>query len=186
MCSATVGATPVNRCTVAASATFSYGSRGTPSCGNTLNLVPELPYAQEAVSIRWVRSASLTRDRVAGARSVMVRFSQLIVEIEHFGKQVHVPVRAAVDEEVRHFRLPACVDLGGVHLRERPVEVVGAQVADQQPVLAQEERVVGPPGVPQRGQHVRPDPGMAAPVLLQPLRLDLEGEADPAHAMPPS
>jgi hypothetical protein len=71
MCSATVGATPVKRCTVAASATFSYGVRGTPSCANTLNLVPEFPYAQDAVSIRCSRNRAATRDRVAGASSVI-------------------------------------------------------------------------------------------------------------------
>src|SRR4051812_21582678 len=46
MCKATVGATPVKRCTSAASATFSYGSRGTPCWANTLNLVPEFPNAR--------------------------------------------------------------------------------------------------------------------------------------------
>ena len=43
MCSATLGASPVNRCTVAASATFSSTVRGVPAVPNTLNLVPELP-----------------------------------------------------------------------------------------------------------------------------------------------
>jgi hypothetical protein len=52
MCSATVGATPVNLCTVAASAIFSCGLRGTPAWAKTLNRVPELPKAQDGVSIR--------------------------------------------------------------------------------------------------------------------------------------
>jgi hypothetical protein len=72
MCRATLGATPVNRWTVAASATFSYGSRGTPSCGNTLNRVPELPKAHDAVSIRCVRSTADTRARVCGESSDIV------------------------------------------------------------------------------------------------------------------
>src|SRR6187399_3092089 len=58
MCSATVGATPVYRWTCAASAIFSYGSRGTPCWANTLNRVPELPNAHEGSSIRCVRSTA--------------------------------------------------------------------------------------------------------------------------------
>jgi hypothetical protein len=42
MCSATLGAAPVRRCTTAASAIFSSGERGTPGCAKTLNRVPEL------------------------------------------------------------------------------------------------------------------------------------------------
>ena len=53
MWSATVGATPVKRWTCAASAIFSYGSRGTPCWANTLNRVPELPNAHDGSSIRW-------------------------------------------------------------------------------------------------------------------------------------
>src|SRR4051794_17733530 len=60
MCSATLGATPVCRCTRAASAIFSYGSRGTPGCANTLNRVPELPNAQEGSSMCCRRSTSFT------------------------------------------------------------------------------------------------------------------------------
>ena len=43
MCSATLGARPVNRCTAAASAIFSSTVRGVPGEPNTLNRVPELP-----------------------------------------------------------------------------------------------------------------------------------------------
>src|SRR3954451_5230954 len=60
MCRATDGAAPVNRCTVAASATFSYGSRGTPAWAKTLKRVPELPNAQDGVSIRCRARAALT------------------------------------------------------------------------------------------------------------------------------
>src|SRR2546429_9995435 len=65
MCSATVGATPVNACTWAASAIFSHGVRGTPGCGKTLNLVPELPNAQDGSSMRCARSAALIVSRSA-------------------------------------------------------------------------------------------------------------------------
>ncbi len=43
MCSATDGASPVNRCTAAASAIFSCTERGVPGEPNTLKRVPELP-----------------------------------------------------------------------------------------------------------------------------------------------
>src|SRR3954468_23223247 len=60
MCSATDGATPVKRCTCAASATFSNGFRGTPGWLNTLNRVPELPKAQDGNSMRCRASTDLT------------------------------------------------------------------------------------------------------------------------------
>ena len=58
MWSATVGATPVNRWTWAASAIFSYGSRGTPAWANTLKRVPELPNAHDGSSIACDASAA--------------------------------------------------------------------------------------------------------------------------------
>ncbi len=42
----TFGASPVSAFTWAASAIFSHGSRGVPGVVNTLNRVPEFPYAQ--------------------------------------------------------------------------------------------------------------------------------------------
>src|SRR3954470_5416107 len=73
MCRATVGATPVKRWTSAASATFSYGSRGTPCWAKTLNRVPELPNAQDGSSIRWDRSAATTAWSVVTSASVAPR-----------------------------------------------------------------------------------------------------------------
>src|SRR4051812_44557587 len=64
MCSDTRGATPVYRCTCAASEIFSNGSRGTPGWENTLNRVPELPNAQLGISI--VNSARPMRTLSAG------------------------------------------------------------------------------------------------------------------------
>ena len=59
ICSATVGATPVKRWTCAASATFSYGPRGTPFWAKTLAR-PELPNAHDGSSIRCVLRADAT------------------------------------------------------------------------------------------------------------------------------
>ncbi len=47
----TFGANPVIAFTCAASAIFSHGSRGVPAVVNTLNRVPELPYAQLGTSM---------------------------------------------------------------------------------------------------------------------------------------
>ncbi len=58
MCSDTRGASPVSACTCAASAIFSNGLRGTPGVENTLNRVPELPYAQLGTSMREVIQAA--------------------------------------------------------------------------------------------------------------------------------
>src|ERR1700742_2135170 len=60
MCRATLGAIPVNRCTCAASSIFSTGVRGTPGCGNTLNLVPVLANAHDGSSMRCAFSAAFT------------------------------------------------------------------------------------------------------------------------------
>ena len=53
---ATVGASPVNRWTVAASAIFSSTLRGVPAVPKTLKRVPELPNAHEGSSIAWPSS----------------------------------------------------------------------------------------------------------------------------------
>src|ERR1700736_1146830 len=63
MCSESEGATLVYRCRCAASAIFSYGSRGTPGWANTLNRVPELPNAQDGSSIVCSRRTLLTASR---------------------------------------------------------------------------------------------------------------------------
>ena len=63
MCTATLGATPVYRCTCAASSIFSCGVRGTPGWANTLNRVPVLPNAQDGSSICCARRAVFTAVR---------------------------------------------------------------------------------------------------------------------------
>src|SRR5215213_9515952 len=59
MCSDTSGARPVNSLTLAASAIFSATVRGVPGLPNTLNRVPELPYAQDGTSIACPSSCAL-------------------------------------------------------------------------------------------------------------------------------
>jgi hypothetical protein len=49
------------------------------------------------------------------------------------------PLLAEVDEEVAHLGLPSCVDVGRGHRGLYRVEVIALQVADQLPVVGQEE-----------------------------------------------
>ncbi len=58
---ATAGASPVSRCTVAASASFSSMVRGVPGVPNTLKRVPEFPNAQEGSSMARLSSEGVHR-----------------------------------------------------------------------------------------------------------------------------
>src|SRR5215470_9917238 len=109
MCRETLGATPVYRCTCAASWIFSNGSRGTPGCPNTLKRVPELPNPHDGVSIRWRRRASLTavNSGMEGFLGVAraVQAGELVLEVEDLGDEAKVVVGVTaveVDEELRH------------------------------------------------------------------------------------
>src|ERR1035438_7704890 len=117
MCTATLGATPVNACTWAASAIFSCGVRGTPGCANTLNRVPVLPNAHDGSSIRWARNAVFTAVRSGISRHLQaaqhaavqsLRFSRCgSVKVEYLGKPAEPlvgPLVAEVSEEGRHLR----------------------------------------------------------------------------------
>src|SRR4051794_30321802 len=84
-------------------------------------------------------------------------------------------------EVLRHVRLPAGVDVARVHRRHRALEALGLEVADEQPVLAQEQRVVRPARLAQRVQHLRPDLAVAGLVLVQPLGPDAQQEAGALH-----
>src|SRR3954454_829138 len=66
MCSDTRGASPVAALTCAASEIFSTGVRGVPGVLNTLNRVPELPYAQLGTST--VNSSRPLRARSTSSR----------------------------------------------------------------------------------------------------------------------
>src|ERR1043165_8728923 len=70
-------------------------------------------------------------------------------KVEDLGERAHrgvggLPVQRL--EELAHFGLPTRLHPGGVHRGTRLVEVLGLQVADEQSVLAQEERVIVPAG----------------------------------------
>src|SRR3954454_20189303 len=109
MCRAIDGALPVYLCTCAASAIFSYGSRGTPGCAKTLKRVPELPKAQDGSSMRCRARTDLT-----AARSTMANLLSFVreglerdvdeVDAEQFGGGAQIRAEVADTERpvVRH------------------------------------------------------------------------------------
>src|SRR5215472_13062358 len=192
MCTAMLGAAPVNACTWAASSAFSHGVRGTPGWPNTLNRVPVLPNAHEGSSISCCRRAALTaaRSRIPFiSTSTLTSMPDRSVQVEDLGDPLEPLIRRPaiqLGEVRRHFRLPALVDCGSRHPVERGQVVLGFQVTDQQPVLGEEEAVVTPSSIAQRRQHLRPHRSVPFSVLLQPLRLHPPHKTHPLHAsLPP-
>src|SRR3954465_208916 len=117
------------------------------------------------------------------------------VKVEDLGKAHEAGVRPGARrklEELGHVRLPARVDVGRLHAALRGREVLGLEIADQQAVVAQEQRVVAPARRAQRVAHLRPDRLVARAVLVEPVRTDMQEEADPlppptrAHSRPSS
>src|SRR4051812_42543674 len=87
----------------------------------------------------------------------------------------------AAGEVLRHVGLPARVDVALLHRADGALEALRLEVADEQPVLAQEQRVVGPAGLAQRVEHLRPDLAVAGLVLVQRLGPDAQQKAGALH-----
>ena len=115
MCSATEGASPVNRCTVAASATFSSTVRGVPGVPNTLNRVPELPNAHDGTSIAWPSSCGaiclnvfisrLVRSSWVGGSSGV---RELVLEVEDLGEDQEARVGGPPSSSSKNSAISAC------------------------------------------------------------------------------
>src|SRR5919197_3143082 len=118
MCRATLGATPVKRCTVAASSTFSKGLRGTPGWPNTLKRVPLLPNAHDGSSICWVRRSSLTSSRLRPMTASLLRSSSGLLHPEP-ALAPHVEQRRPEQQRAQGGELVAGADL---EQGEAPVE----------------------------------------------------------------
>jgi hypothetical protein len=102
------------------------------------------------------------------------------LQVEHFGQDGErvVGVRTAgAFEEGRHLGLPAGVDVAVGHAGAGGVEVLGLQVADEESVLGEEQRVVRPAGFLEGLEHLGPDGGVAFAVLVHAVGPDAEGEA---------
>src|SRR6478736_9213191 len=202
MCTATLGATPVNRCTCAASSIFSCGVRGVPGLANTLKRVPVFTNAQDGSSIRCASRAFFTALRSGISRhlssAALIRLGTRrgtgqgarparSVQVEDLVDPPEALVRAGPVEILKvrgHLRLPALVDGGARHRLLRRVEVAGLQVADEEALAGQEQRVVAPARRPQRVPHLRPDGLVPGPVLLEPAGPYPGQEAHSLHLGP--
>src|SRR5690625_4910275 len=126
MCRATIGAPPVWACTWAASAIFSFGSRGTPGWENTLNRVPELPKAQEGTSMVCLARASRTcapavEVMSAATPNIGRRIPRIDSETIHLGSRLRA-FGLLVKAEGYRDAAPA---LSGTHQANRDVHQVG-------------------------------------------------------------
>src|SRR5262245_37296931 len=206
MCTATLGATPVYRCTCAASSIFSCGVRGVPGLANTLKRVPVFPNAQDGSSIRCASRAFFTALRSGISRHLRQQLSSgsgpvlsarggtgqgarrpRSVQVEDLVDPPEPLVRpgpAEILEVGGHLRLPALVDGGARHPLLRRGEVVGLQVADEEPLAGQEQRVVAPARRPQSVPHLRPDGLVPGPVLAEPAGPYPGQEAHSLHLGP--
>src|SRR3984957_13765590 len=102
--------------------------------------------------------------------------------MKNFGDPRKGLIRRTVgDEKLRHFGLPALVDLSLFHCHERGLVIGGLQVANQEPVFGQKKRVVAPARLGERGSHLRPDVLVPLGVLVQPVGPHSREEADAFH-----
>src|SRR5829696_354407 len=90
-------------------------------------------------------------------------------------------LQLAVGEVLGHVGLPAGVDLALLHRRHRPLEALRLEVAHEQAVPAQEQRVVRPTRVAQRVEHLGPHVAVARRVLVELLRPDPQQKAGALH-----
>src|SRR5205814_9750933 len=101
------------------------------------------------------RESSLPHTKRCRATALLISF-----EMENFFERHHRLIgmpAADVLEEGRHLRLPLGVDFLLRHARERLLEVGCFEVADEQAVVTEEERVIVPARAAQRGEHGGPD-----------------------------
>jgi len=77
-------------------------------------------------------------------------------------------------EKWDHLCLPTRIDGMVFHGGAALFEVVGLDVADNQAVGLQKERVIAPAGFAEGLEHLRPDLGMASSVLVHLFRADFE------------
>ena len=85
-------------------------------------------------------------------------------------------------EERCHQLLPLAVDRFAAHTGERLVERAGRlEIADEESVVAEEQRIVVPSGASQRLHHLRPDGSVMLLVLVERRGLDAEGETHSVH-----
>lgn len=108
------------------------------------------------------------------------------IEVKDFFERKHRVIRAVAIkgvEERRHLGLPTLVYRIMLHGCTAFFEVVGLAIADHHAVRAQKEGVISPAGLVERGEHLRPNLGMARLVFFDFSRAYLEQKAR-AHRVP--
>jgi hypothetical protein len=96
--------------------------------------------------------------------------------MKHFLQREHSAVwrdTRRIHKKASHLALPASVNLLLGHEAAGALEVFGFEIADQQAVGAEKERVVAPAGFSQRLLHVFPDGTMAALIFFNAVGPDL-------------
>ena len=109
----------------------------------------------------------------------------LLIQVKHFLQLDHafIGMGAAKTLEIGgHEVLPALVDLLLRHAFECVLEAEGRlEVAEEQAVVAHEERVVVPAGAGEGIQHLRPDRFVVFDVFGDLVLFDFEKEGDAFH-----
>src|SRR5271165_768175 len=111
------------------------------------------------------------------------------LQMEHFFERFHGAIRqnsVRLDEERRHLPLPAIIHVAARHAGARAFKVLSFEVADEQAVRTQEQRVVIPSRLAQSRQHLWPNLAVTEFVLLQPIWLYLQNKTNALHAYAPS
>jgi hypothetical protein len=96
--------------------------------------------------------------------------------MKHFLQREHSAIRRnawRIHKEAGHLPLPASVNLPLRHEAARTLEVFGFEIADQQAIGAEKERVVTPAGFTQGLLHLFPDGTMAPLIFFNALGPDL-------------
>ena len=107
--------------------------------------------------------------------------------MKDFLQRAHGAIRenpAGLNEKISHLTLPAIIYLTLCHASPRTLEIFRLQISDQEAVIPQKQGVVPPSGFSQGRLHLWPHLAMAFPVLCQPLRFDLQYEANSLHLPP--
>src|SRR5579862_1350106 len=107
-----------------------------------------------------------------------------LLQVEDLRERSHAGIRSSASERFEkgsHLRLPASIDRMLLHRGAGTLEVRGFQIADEQTIRAQEERVIVPAGLAQGLQHFRPNRSVAAAILVNLFWADFQKKTNPLH-----
>src|SRR5918999_1446698 len=116
---------------------------------------PTGPFANRWAISRLTASAS-NRPRTTRPLSAPRSTAAKSVKVEHLFEAIE-PGDGPRVEQPGHLRLPACIHVRLLHRLKGCVEVLTLEVADEEAVVTEKERVVPPAGTSQRVEHLGPD-----------------------------